>query len=63
MPYIELDVLNNTAVGQALGIDLGTTNSLAAVWKDGRPVVLKPEGGSALVPSVIHFGAGSPFNQ
>lgn len=27
-------------VGYTLGIDLGTTNSVAAVWRDGRPQVL-----------------------
>jgi Fe-S protein assembly chaperone HscA len=60
MPYIELDVLNSPASGLALGIDLGTTNSLAAVWKDGRPIVLKPEGKSPLIPSVIHFPLKGP---
>ena len=58
MGYIELNVLNSPAslpATHALGIDLGTTNSLAAVWQDGRPIVLKPEGRSGLVPSAIHF--------
>jgi Fe-S protein assembly chaperone HscA len=63
MGYIELNVLN--AAGSvpetlALGIDLGTTNSLAAVFKDGRPVVLHPEGRTGLVPSVIHFPSQGP---
>jgi len=65
MGYIELNVLNgpNSASDTlALGIDLGTTNSLAAVFRDGRPVVLHPEGRSGLVPSVIHFPAdGQPI--
>jgi Fe-S protein assembly chaperone HscA len=60
MPYIELDVLNNPSSSLALGVDLGTTNSLAAVWKDGRPIVLQPEGKSALIPSVIHFPMNGP---
>jgi Fe-S protein assembly chaperone HscA len=58
MGYIELNVLNapsSVPATLAFGIDLGTTNSLAAVFKDGRPVVLHPEGKSGLVPSVIHF--------
>jgi Fe-S protein assembly chaperone HscA len=55
MSYIELKVLNNAASELALGIDLGTTNSLAAVWKDGRPSVLAPEGKSSLIPSVVYF--------
>jgi molecular chaperone DnaK len=53
MGFVELNVLNNTPL--ALGIDLGTTNSLGAVWRDGRPIVLHPEGGSGYVPSAIHF--------
>jgi Fe-S protein assembly chaperone HscA len=54
MGYIELTVLNNNVSPLAMGIDLGTTNSLAAVWKDGRPLVIKPEGhSSGSVPSVI----------
>ncbi|MCH2106251.1 MAG: Fe-S protein assembly chaperone HscA [Planctomycetes bacterium] len=54
MGYIELNVLNNQS-SLAMGIDLGTTNSLAAVWKDGRPVIVHPEGKSGSIPSVIHF--------
>jgi Fe-S protein assembly chaperone HscA len=38
-----------------VGIDLGTTFSLAAYVNDGRPVVVRDESGSALVPSVISF--------
>ena len=56
MGYIELDVLNNQS-SLAMGIDLGTTNSLAAVWKDDRPVIVHPEGKRGSVPSVIHFPA------
>jgi Fe-S protein assembly chaperone HscA len=64
MGYVELNVLNQPAppaAGElALGIDLGTTNSLAAIWRDGRPVVLRPPGKSGLVPSVIHFPESGP---
>ncbi len=60
MGYIELNVLNNSATPLALGIDLGTTNSLAAVWRDGRPVVLHPEGKSPLIPSVVYFPKEGP---
>ncbi len=56
MGYIELNVLNNQS-SLAMGIDLGTTNSLAAVWRDGRPVILHPEGKSGSIPSVVHFPA------
>lgn len=41
-----------------VGIDLGTTNSLVAIIhpETKKPVVLKEHTGTALVPSVIHFG-------
>ena len=39
----------------AVGIDLGTTFSLAAYVENGRPVVVRDAGGVALVPSVISF--------
>jgi molecular chaperone DnaK len=38
-----------------VGIDLGTTFSLAAYMENGRPVVVRDESGTALVPSVISF--------
>ena len=38
-----------------VGIDLGTTFSLAAYVENGRPVVVRDEQGKALVPSVISF--------
>jgi molecular chaperone HscA len=40
----------------AVGIDLGTTNSLAATVRSGLPVVLCDEQGRALLPSVVHYG-------
>ena len=38
-----------------IGIDLGTTFSLAAYMEHGRPVVVRDDSGVALVPSVISF--------
>ncbi len=43
--------------GRAVGIDLGTTNSLVAAVRDGRPVVLADDAGRALLPSVVHYGS------
>ena len=55
MGFVELTVLNNRPTERrALGIDLGTTNSLAAIWQDGRPIVLRPEGQSGIVPSAVN---------
>src|SRR5437660_464283 len=39
----------------AVGIDLGTTFSLAAYVENGRPKVVRDERGNALVPSVVSF--------
>lgn len=39
----------------AVGIDLGTTNSLAATVKSGEPVVLADESGRQLLPSVVRY--------
>lgn len=39
----------------AVGIDLGTTNSLAATVKSGEPVVLADESGCQLLPSVVRY--------
>lgn len=39
----------------AVGIDLGTTNSLAATAKSGEPVVLADEAGRQLLPSVVRY--------
>ncbi|MBP7949488.1 MAG: Hsp70 family protein [Verrucomicrobiales bacterium] len=36
-----------------IGIDLGTTNSLVAVLRDGQPVVLENELGETLTPSAV----------
>lgn len=38
-----------------VGIDLGTTFSLAAYMRDGRPAVVRDSAGSALVPSCLSF--------
>ena len=39
----------------AVGIDLGTTNSLAAYLRDGVPVVVRDDNGVSLVPSCLSF--------
>lgn len=41
----------------AVGIDLGTTNSLVAIAREGRPEVLRDARGRGLVPSVVAYGA------
>lgn len=44
----------------AVGIDLGTTNSLVATVRNGVAVVLHDENGRALLPSVVRYQPGEP---
>ncbi|MBL0898919.1 MAG: Hsp70 family protein, partial [Reyranella sp.] len=39
----------------AVGIDLGTTNSVVAIAREGKPAALHDETGKALVPSVVAY--------
>ncbi len=40
-------------MGRTIGIDLGTTNSVAAVMQGGEPVVIPSAEGDRMVPSVV----------
>ncbi len=42
-------------MGKIIGIDLGTTNSVAAVMEGGEPVVITTAEGPRLCPSVVAF--------
>ncbi|MEI8256316.1 MAG: Hsp70 family protein, partial [Deltaproteobacteria bacterium] len=42
-------------MGLAVGIDLGTTNSVVAISQSGRPRVLTTADGSPLIPSIVSF--------
>lgn len=44
-------------MSRIVGIDLGTTNSLVAVMTPAGPAVIEGPDHSAMVPSVVHFGA------
>ncbi|HEV2220806.1 MAG TPA: Fe-S protein assembly chaperone HscA [Casimicrobiaceae bacterium] len=44
------------AARRAVGIDLGTTNSLVATVRNGSPVVLPDVEGRTLLPSVVRYG-------
>jgi molecular chaperone DnaK len=42
-------------MGKAVGIDLGTTNSVIAVWEGGEPTVIPNAEGTRTTPSVVAF--------
>jgi molecular chaperone HscA len=50
-----LDIFDPKAAPRAIGIDLGTTNSIVAYVRDGAPVALTTCDGAALLPSVVHY--------
>jgi molecular chaperone HscA len=51
-----LEIFDPKAPPKAIGIDLGTTNSLVAYVKNERPTTVKDCDLAALVPSVVHYG-------
>ena len=42
-------------MSQVIGIDLGTTNTVVAVVRDGHAQAIADETGSTLLPSVVSF--------
>ena len=45
-------------MARAVGIDLGTTNSVVAVLEGGEPTVIPNAEGSRTTPSVVAFESG-----
>ncbi len=54
-PLPELNMLGQAAPTPVLGIDLGTTNTLVAVWQNGTATVLCGTNSQALIPSVVSW--------
>ncbi|MDI1433153.1 Fe-S protein assembly chaperone HscA [Polyangium sorediatum] len=50
-----LEIFDPKAAPRPIGIDLGTTNSLVARVRDGKPVVIADCNAEKLVPSVVHY--------
>ena len=43
-------------MGKIIGIDLGTTNSVAAIIESGQPKILASSEGALTTPSIAAFG-------
>lgn len=54
-----LEIFDPKAAPRAIGIDLGTTNSIVAYVKNERPTAIRDCDGRALLPSVVHYGPGN----
>jgi molecular chaperone HscA len=52
-----LDIFDPKAPPKPVGIDLGTTHSVVAHVRDGRPLAVTTCDGGPLLPSVVHYGA------
>jgi molecular chaperone HscA len=51
-----LDIFDPKAPPKPIGIDLGTTHSVVAHVRDGRPLAITTCDGGPLLPSVVHYG-------
>jgi molecular chaperone DnaK len=47
-------------MGKAVGIDLGTTNSVVAAIDAGQPWVIPDEEGELMLPSCVGLGTRAP---
>src|SRR3954471_10494704 len=50
------EIFDPKARPRPIGIDLGTTTSLVAFVRDGKPQVITDCNGAALLPSVVFYG-------
>ncbi len=51
-----LEIFDPKAAPRAIGIDLGTTNSLVAYVKNERPIAIQDCNQHALLPSAVYYG-------
>ncbi len=52
-----LEIFDPKASPRSIGIDLGTTNSLVARVRDGKPAVITDCDDNGIVPSAVHYDA------
>src|ERR1700752_4663512 len=53
--HTKLEISGGSTMARAVGIDLGTTNSVVAVLEGGDPVVVANSEGSRTTPSIVAF--------
>ncbi len=52
------DIFDPKAPPKPIGIDLGTTHSIVASLRDGKPYALTTCDGTGLLPSAVYYGGG-----
>ena len=55
------EIFDPKAAPKAIGIDLGTTNSLVACVRNEKPVTIEDCNGEILLPSVVSYAAKEPI--
>lgn len=57
-----IDTPKAEIISRAIGIDLGTTNSVVAFWQNGRAEVLQDELGPLFIPSIVSTSSGNLYS-
>ena len=58
-----LEIFDPKAQPRPIGIDLGTTNSLVARVRDGKPLVIADCNQQTILPSAVHYDARGRVHQ